>query len=262
MRMYFYFSGIGFSDRLRIDNGDGFLVNPVSSKLYPTNTQSVETQQFYIYNQNTATKITAQFGSLKAEHNITYALNDYSGPDPFSLRVVSVDNGANISAHLIHTTVTNTKPYLRVLIHSDRELHANRCAKVYVKRGKSETVSESCILTNSNRDSSGAVTCVASAPLPYEWWSTREIDVYYSIESYEECTTKSNYIRPLADLPPNAHSVGEAILMFDDRNLAREIRGDANVGLSVPDKPQQVGAPFTVTVKLHPGSELTLFLIK
>lgn len=259
-------AGVVFSDNLQIENGNGFLVNSIQPTFYPTDSQSIETQQFYIYNQNTASKVTASFGNLRATQNISYTLNDYSNADPLSLKVVNVDGGANISAHLIHTTVTNTKPNLKVLIHSDRRLDTDRCVRVYAKRSDRETVSEYCVLTSDQSDSSNegsAVVCMVTVPLPYEWWLSRDIDVYYDVQEVTTCTTTSNYISsPSYTLPDSAYYVGEAVLMFDDSDGAKEITEDANVGLSIPNRPQQAGSQFKVTVKLHPGSSLESFVTR
>lgn len=246
---------------IRVENGEGFLVHPIVPTLYPVDTQSVERQSFYIYNQNTATKISSHFGSLRAEQNITYALNDYSNADPLSLKVVNIDGHANITAHLVQTTVTNTKPNLKVLVHSDHHLQTSLCVRVFAKKSNLETVSGSCFLEKDGGAESEAVICMATVPLPYEWWSFRDIDVYFDVQSVEVCTLNSNYL-PSFTLPDDAFSVGEVVLMFDDRHGNKEIREDANIGLSVPDRPQQVGQVFTAAVKLYPASEVDLFVVR
>ena len=258
--------GAVFSDNLKVASGNGFLVNSILPTRYPVDSQLKETEQFYIYNQNSATKVTARFGGLVAEQNISYALNDYSGADPLSLKVSSVDDGANITAHLVQTTVTHTNPNLKVLIHSDKKLERDRCARVFAKRGDVETVSEFCILRNDSHDSrnkGNAVICMATVPLPYEWWSSRNIDVYYDIHEAAFCTTTSNYIRnPSYTLPEEAYYIGEAVLMFDDRHGAKEITEDANIGLSIPARSQQPGSKFQTAIKLHPDSPLKIFVVR
>ena len=207
--------------------------------------------------------MTSRFGSIQAEHNITYNLNDYSNADPLSLKVVNIED-ANITAHLVQSTVTNTKPNLKVLIHSDKKLNSDVCARVFAKRGEKETVSEYCILRQDQRESNNegsAVVCMATVPLPYEWWLSRDIDVYYDIQDSILCTTTSNHIRT-PSLPDNAFYIGEVVLMFDDRHGTAEVTNDANVVLSVPVQPQQSGNPFKVTVKLNPGSSLEIFIIR
>lgn len=254
-----------FNDNLKILNGKGFLVNPILPSQYPVESQSIDTEQFYVYNQNTATKVATRFGNLKADQNISYTLNDYSNADPLSLKVVNVDGGANITAHIVQDTVTNTKPNLKVLVHSDSRLLADRCVRVFAKRSESETVSESCILRNDKdkSDEGSAVICLVMVPLPYEWWSSRDIDVFYDVQPSALCTETSNHISsPSYSVPAEAFYIGEVILMFDDRHGAREITEDANVGLSIPAKPQQAGEHFTVTVNLHPGSTLQLFVVR
>lgn len=243
--------------------GEGFLVKPISPTNYPIDTTSVESEQFYIYNQNTATKVRTSFGGLDTYQNVSYDLNDYSNADPLSMKVVSLDGGANVTAHLVQKTVTNTKPNLKVLIHSDRAVDKARCVRVFAKRRETETVSDYCILSNDNHDTKdGSVVCLADVSLPYDWWSSRDIDVYYDVQDVEVCTVKSNSIDPTKNLPSDVFYVGEVLLMFDDRHGAREISEDKNIVVSIPDKPQEAGTEFTVTVKLHPSSSLQMFVIR
>ena len=252
-----------FNSKFQVLNGEGFLVKPISPTNYPIDTTSVESEQFYIYNQNTATKVRTSFGSLDTTQNVTYSLNDYSNADPLSTKVVSLDQGANISAHLVQKTVTNTKPNLKVLIHSDRTLDKPRCVRVFAKRRETETVSNYCILSNDNHDSyDGSIVCLADVALPYEWWSSRDIDVFYDVQEVDICTVVSNTINPSNRLPNDVFYIGEVLLMFDDRHGAREISEDKNIVLSLPDKPQEPGTQFTATVKLHPGSPLRMFVVR
>lgn len=255
--------GAVFNNNFHVLNGEGFLVKPISPTNYPLDTTSVESEQFYIYNQNTATKVSTSVGSLDTSQNVTYNLNDYSNADPLSTKVVNLDQGANISAHLIQKTVTNTKPNLKVLIHSDRTLDKPRCVRVFAKRRETETVSNYCILSNDNHDSEdNSIVCLADVALPYEWWSSRDIDVFYDVQDVEVCTIVSNTINPSNSLPNDVFYVGEVLLMFDDRHGAREISEDKNIVLSLPDKAQEPGTQFTVTVKLHSGSPLQMFVVR
>ena len=166
---------------------------------------SKENDQIYIYGETTATKLVSQHSDMTAEYNISYDLNSYSNTDPLSLRVYQHPSGANITAHVVHRTVTDTSPMLHVLIHSDAPLPTAQCSRIHVRRQEGEVLLASCELWRSAFDGTDGseALCMASVSLPYSWWSTGQVYVSFEVVSKEMCSYSPDDIRsrPEKDMP-------------------------------------------------------------
>lgn len=214
-------------------------------------------QQFYFYNINDHSRVRGRFGALENEVNVTTIGRISEPKDPLLQSVIKIEDNANVTAHIFKRTITNSKPTVKVLIHSDTALKSARCAKVTAFRTSTEVISSSCILWRDDLgNSDGTAVCLAEIMLPYDWWSSRLIDIYFELKPSVVCTSTSNDIlKSDVPEPEELAFVGDVVLMFDDTKTTKEIAEDNNIVLSLPDRPVEAGNLFVVSVKLQPGSQ-------
>lgn len=253
-------TGSAYDLDLELLGGDGFTINPYGKEL----DSDADIKQFYFYNVNSGSRVRGRFGDLEAVVNITSPETNSQYKDPLLQTVLKVDNAANVTAHIFKRTITNNRPTVRVLIHSDAVLATARCAQVTAFRTDSEVISSSCIIWNDDLGGSdGTAVCLADIMLPYDWWSSRLIDIYFDLKPSLVCTSTSNEIAKTR--VPNREElafVGDVVLMFDDSYSTKEIAEDNNIVLSLPDQPVEAGNLFSVSLKLQPGSEYADISVK
>ena len=241
------------SEEIYVSEADAFSVYPSRSSFQPGS--SVD--QFFVLNHRIGSQLVTYSGPFKSVVNLEALLpTDINGMADTS-EVVCLEQQANVSAHLVHKSIPDTKPQLQVFIHSDAELTNAHCIQAYVLLKGGTLISNSCMLWKRDGRVSGSssVTCLINIILPFELWSSRSAKVYFDIQPSVLCTSgQRKMARTNLDGQGSTFlPVGKVRLIFDDRHKEKDISEDERFVVSLPQDPVDVGDHFDVTLKLHPG---------